>query len=90
MFHAQRTESTMIALENRLARFLCSEDGASAVSWVALTASALAILLAAMSLVSGGVENLAEDTRNTMANFHPEEGVAPGPAVQSSGDVALQ
>ena len=53
-------------LVNRV-RYLRSEEGATVVSWITLTVSALSILLSALSLVHGGAETLARDTRTAMA-----------------------
>ncbi|MBF9058882.1 hypothetical protein HKCCSP123_06765 [Rhodobacterales bacterium HKCCSP123] len=70
-------------------RFIRSEEGAVSIGWLTLTVSALTVLLAVMTLVSGGIENLAEDTRNALANAHPEEGISAGLAAQGSGDASL-
>lgn len=44
-----------------LAHFLKSETGAVTVDWVVLTAALVGLGLAVMTVVSGGIENLAQE-----------------------------
>lgn len=51
----------MNKLRTTTAHFLLSEDGAVTVDWVVLTAALVGLCLAAMAVVSGGVEDLSSD-----------------------------
>ncbi len=48
--------------------FLRNQSGAVAVDWVVLTGSVVGLGLATMAVVSGGVENLATDTAQSLAD----------------------
>ena len=48
--------------------FLRSEDGAVTVDWVVLTGALVGLGLATTAVVSGGVENLSQDTAEELAN----------------------
>ena len=52
-------------------RFLQSESGAVTVDWVVLTAALVGLGLAVMAVVSGGAENLSEDTAVELASIEP-------------------
>ena len=52
-----------------LRRFLKSETGAVTVDWVVLTAALVGLGLAVMSVVSGGVESLATEIGQFLANI---------------------
>jgi hypothetical protein len=71
-------------------RFLRSEEGATVVSWITLTVSALSILLSALSLVFGGVETLAQDTRTALANSRLAEAAQDAPSDETAPDATLQ
>ena len=47
--------------------FIADETGAVTVDWVVLTAAIVGLGLATMSVVSGGVENLSNDTARQLA-----------------------
>ncbi len=51
--------------------FLQSEDGAVVVDWVVLTAAAVGLGLAAMAVVSGGVEDLSGEIQTELASIDP-------------------
>lgn len=50
-----------------MVRFLRDESGAVTVDWVVLTAAIVGLGLAVMAVVSGGVENLSNDTARQLA-----------------------
>lgn len=52
-----------------LAHFLKSETAAVTVDWVVLTAAIVGLGLAVMSVVSGGIENLAQDISQFIADI---------------------
>ena len=52
-------------------RFLTSEDGAITVDWVVLTAALAGLGLAVMVVVTGGVEDLSQDTATELASLDP-------------------
>ncbi|UWQ19629.1 hypothetical protein [Jannaschia sp. M317] len=52
-----------------MSHFLSSESGAVTVDWVVLTAAAVGLGLATMTVVSGGVEDQSNDIRDTMTGI---------------------
>ncbi|MBF9035874.1 hypothetical protein HKCCE2091_16625 [Rhodobacterales bacterium HKCCE2091] len=52
-------------------RFLKSESGAITVDWVVLTAAIVGLGLATMTVVSGGVADLSDDTAVEIASLDP-------------------
>ncbi len=57
----------MYALRSSTAHFFRAEDGAVTVDWVVLTAALVGLGLAAMAVVSGGVEDLSGDISTDLA-----------------------
>ena len=56
-------------MDNRaLRQFATSENGAVTVDWVVLTAALVGLGLAVVAVTSGGVENLSNDTGQSLAN----------------------
>jgi hypothetical protein len=68
--------------------FVADERGAIAINWVVLTSSALAMALAAVFLMGGGVETSAQRTGDTVAaysiddDFDRAPGTASGPLAE--------
>ncbi|MBF9059444.1 hypothetical protein HKCCSP123_09655 [Rhodobacterales bacterium HKCCSP123] len=52
-----------------ISTFASDENGAITVDWVVITSAVVGLGMATTLVVSGGVENLAEDTRNALANI---------------------
>ncbi|SDY82465.1 hypothetical protein SAMN05444004_103234 [Jannaschia faecimaris] len=52
-----------------LRHFLASESGAVTVDWVVLTAALVGIGMSVLSVVSGGVESLASEIAQFLANI---------------------
>lgn len=55
-------------------RFIGDESGASSVDYVTITAICLAIVFAASSVISSGVEALVTDTADVLETLDPPEG----------------
>lgn len=54
-----------------LSSFAASESGAISVDWVVLTAGMIALGMAAMTVLSGGVEDLSGDIAADLSNAVP-------------------
>ncbi len=52
--------------------FIQSENGAVTVDWVVLTAGLVGLGLAVMAVVSGGVEDLSNETSTELASMEPD------------------
>lgn len=52
--------------------FIQSENGAVTVDWVVLTAGLVGLGLAVMAVVSGGVEDLSDQTSTELASMEPD------------------
>lgn len=65
----------MCRLLNTTRHFLLAEDGAVTVDWVVLTAALVGLGLAAMAVVSGGVEDLSGDVSVELASLEVGAGL---------------
>ncbi|MBF9043199.1 hypothetical protein HKCCE4037_07670 [Rhodobacterales bacterium HKCCE4037] len=59
----------MFKHHNTSTSFIADESGAVTVDWVVLTAGLVGLGLATIAIASGGVENLSNDTGQTLANM---------------------
>lgn len=55
--------------------FVTEENAAITVDWVVMTAACVAVCLAAAAVVSGGMENITNDTANDLAGITPVNSV---------------
>jgi len=56
----------------RIQTFIQSDNGAVTVDWVVLTAGIVGLGLATMAVVSGGVEDLSNNTSTQLASVEPD------------------
>jgi hypothetical protein len=74
-----------------LRSFAASETGAVMVDWVVMTAATVVLGLTVTGFVSAGVENLAADLRNALANAGPGNNpFETNVDIVTANDVALQ
>jgi Flp pilus assembly pilin Flp len=57
-------------MTNLIKNFAASESGAVTVDWVVLTAAIVGLGIAAMAVVSGGVEDLTRDIETQLLTDH--------------------
>jgi Flp pilus assembly pilin Flp len=58
---------------NALSAFAADESGAVTTDWIVLTAACVAMGLATIYSVSGGVEDLSGDTANVLSNYQIDD-----------------
>jgi len=54
---------------NQFNTFITDDTGAVTVEWVVVTAAVVGLALATMAVVSGGVEDLSQDTSGAMSDY---------------------
>ncbi|MBY6202801.1 hypothetical protein KUV65_15605 [Maritalea mobilis] len=74
---------------NQFKTFITDDTGAVTVDWVVLTAAVVGLALAAMAVISGGVEDLSQDTSGAMTDYEIDDSFD-GAGEANAGDEAAE